>query len=299
MALPPPWDGVRGEAIDGGMVFRLPVKTQEEVDEIRRRLDDEPTLREKRGKALTYDLVSFFNLVSDDLEAVKNTIGKFRAEGFLVKLEGESNGVLRVSTVSPAGLKGRLRQEFHVQDDGKDRLVLKPIRKNEPATPHTPPPGPKDVPPVDNTGPKDVPPVETSPDEFLPTKRDVPVESTNVVQQITLLPPASPETNSLSLAVQERDTPGATNDSPVVAVSKRDSSTVTTTPHPFNIVTDKSEPVIIVGTNGVIARFGKVGLPKSTKPDESVPVSNSVPAKVEGGKTVIRTGVISSGGSDF
>lgn len=129
--LPPPWDGVKGEAIDGGVVFRLPVKTREDVDAIRRKLGSEPTLREKRGKPLTYDLVSFFDLVADDIADVKKTIGMFRAENFLVKIEGESNGVLRVSTVSPAGLKGRLRGIFRVKAAGSGRLLLEPIRKNE------------------------------------------------------------------------------------------------------------------------------------------------------------------------
>ena len=129
--LPPPWEGVKGEYIDGGVVFRLPVKARADVDAIRRKLDAEPTLREKRGKPLTYDLVSFFDLVSDDIADVKKTIGMFRAENFLVKIEGESNGVLRVSTVSPSGLKGRLKDVFRVQPLGKDRLLLKQIRKEE------------------------------------------------------------------------------------------------------------------------------------------------------------------------
>ena len=133
VTLPPPWSGVRGEVIDGGMVFRLPVKTQEDVDAIRRELDAEPTLREKRGKPLTYDLVSFFDLVSDDSPDLKKTIGMFRTENFLVKIEGESNGVLRVSTVSPAGLMGRLKGVFSIQTVGKDRLSLKPISKKESA----------------------------------------------------------------------------------------------------------------------------------------------------------------------
>ena len=126
--LPPPWDGVKGETIDGGVVFRLPVKTRADVDAIRRKLDAEPTLREKRGKPLTYDLVSFFDLVADDIADVKKTIGMFRAENFLVRIEGESNGVLRVSTVSPSGLKGRLKSSFHVQSVGTDRLILKPLK---------------------------------------------------------------------------------------------------------------------------------------------------------------------------
>ena len=131
VTLPPPWDGVKGESIDGGVVFRLPVNTREDVDAIRRKLGSEPTLREKRGKPLTYDLVSFFDLVADDIADLRKTIGMFRAENFLVKIEGESNGVLRVSTVSPAGLKGRLKDVFRVKAAGKDRLLLEPIRKNE------------------------------------------------------------------------------------------------------------------------------------------------------------------------
>ena len=133
VTLPPPWNEVKGVAIDGGVVFRLPAKTRADVDAIRRKLDAEPTLREKRGKPLTYDLVSFFDLVADDIDDLKKTIGMFAADHFLVRIEGESNGVLRVSTVSPAGLRGRLKTMFHVQDDGENRLVLKPIRTEKPA----------------------------------------------------------------------------------------------------------------------------------------------------------------------
>ena len=131
VTLPPPWNEVKGMAIDGGMVFRLPAKTRADVDAIRRKLDAEPTLREKRGKPLTYDLVSFFDLVADDIDDLKKTIGMFAADHFLVRIEGESNGVLRVSTVSPAGLRGRLKNSFHVQAVGKDRLILKPTTTND------------------------------------------------------------------------------------------------------------------------------------------------------------------------
>ena len=140
VTLPPPWNEVKGMAIDGGMVFRLPAKTRGEVDAIRRLLDAEPTLREKRGKPLTYDLVSFFDLVADDIDDLKKTIGMFAADHFLVRIEGESNGVLRVSTVSPAGLRGRLKTMFHVQDDGENRLALKPIRTEKPAATGAAPP---------------------------------------------------------------------------------------------------------------------------------------------------------------
>ena len=140
VTLPPPWNEVKGVAIDGGVVFRLPAKTRTDVDAIRRKLDAEPTLREKRGKPLTYDLVSFFDLVADDVDDLKKTIGMFAADHFLVRIEGESNGVLRVSTVSPAGLRGRLKTMFHVQDDGENRLALKPIRTEKPAATGAAPP---------------------------------------------------------------------------------------------------------------------------------------------------------------
>lgn len=124
VTLPPPWSEVKGMAIDGGRVFRLPAKTREEVDAIRRKLDDEPTLREKRGKPLTYDLVTFYDLESDDIEDVKRTIGLFVADRFLVRIEGESNGVLRVSTVSPRGLRRRLERTYDVKPAAGGCLVL-------------------------------------------------------------------------------------------------------------------------------------------------------------------------------
>jgi hypothetical protein len=119
VTLPPPWDNVKGMSIDGGMVFRLPAKTREEVDAIRRKLDAEPTLREKRGKPLTYDIVVFYDLVAADLDDVKRTIGMFAADRFLVRVEGESNGVLRVSTISPRGFRERLKQVYNLKEDEK------------------------------------------------------------------------------------------------------------------------------------------------------------------------------------
>ena len=153
VTVPPPWNAVKGEAIDGGVVFRLPVKTREEVDEIRRRLDAEPTLREKRGKPLTYDRVYFYDLVADDIANVKKTIGMFWAEGFLVRIEGERNGVLRVSTVSPAGLKGRLKEKFRVKDDKNGRLVLEPIREEKTVPVETGEPSPLALPKRDEAVP--------------------------------------------------------------------------------------------------------------------------------------------------
>ena len=262
MVLPSPWDGVKGEAIDGGMVFRLPVKTQEEVDEIRRRLDDEPTLREKRGKALTYDLVSFFDLVSDNLNVVKNTVGKFRAEGFLVKFEGESNGVLRVSTISPRGFEQRLKLEYNLEidDHGRWRLTSKaeepPVRASENVT---------DYPVVTN-----VPPVVA-----------------NVPPVVTNIPPVVTNVPSV-----ETDVPL------VVDVPKGDTHTVTNTPPPVNSVivmppsvvsardipkppvvsaTNESDKVVIVGNNGVIAKFPKASTPQPPKLENT-----TKPSKIDG-----------------
>ena len=190
VTLPAPWNEVKGMAIDGGRVFRLPVKTRAEVDAIRRLLDAEPTLREKRGKPLTYDLVSFFDLAADDLDAVRKTIGMFRAESFLVRIEGESNGVLRVSTVSPSGLRGRLKEVFRVRAAGKGRLELEPIRGGA----------------AEETG------VSRRPEETnVPAYEEVLPE----IQPHTLLQPAGQETNSLSVVVQELDV-SVTNVTPVV-----------------------------------------------------------------------------------
>ena len=190
VTLPAPWNEVKGMAIDGGRVFRLPVKTRAEVDAIRRLLDAEPTLREKRGKPLTYDLVSFFDLAADDVDAVKKTIGMFRAENFLVRIEGESNGVLRVSTVSPSGLRGRLKEVFRVRAAGKGRLELEPIRGGA----------------AEETG------VSRRPEETnVPSYEEVLPE----IQPHTLLQPAGQETNSLSVVVQELDV-SVTNVTPVV-----------------------------------------------------------------------------------
>ena len=313
MALPPPWDGIKGEAIDGGMVFRLPVKTQDEVDEIRRRLDDEPTLREKRGKALTYDLVSFFDLVSDDLNVVKNTIGKFRAEGFLVKFEGESNGALRVSTISPRGFEQRLKLEFNLEidDHGRWHLTSKAeeprVRTSEngtdsPVVTNVPPVTTNDPPVVTNIPPvvTNVPPVVTN---IPPVVTNIPPVVTNIPPVVTNVPPVV------------ADVP------PVVTVPKGDTPTVTNTPPPINSVivmppsvvsakdipkppvvsaTNESDKVVIVGKNGVIARFPKASTPQlpklenKTKPPkiEGTPSSTNSPLEAQ-------KGVLMGKGSDF
>ena len=204
VTLPPPWDGVKGETIDGGVVFRLPLKTPEEVDALRRLLDAEPTLREKRGKRLTYDLVSFFDLVSDDLEVVKNTIGMFRAEGFLVKIEGESNGVLRVSTISPRGFEQRLKQEYNLESDdqGRWRLTSKAGGTRSSAPENV------EIPPVTNASP-----AEVVPEIVPPVVMDIPPV---VVQELD----AVAVTNVPPIVVQEHDHPAETNAPPSSSARK-------------------------------------------------------------------------------
>ena len=180
VTLPPPWNEVKGVAIDGGVVFRLPAKTRTDVDAIRRKLDAEPTLREKRGKPLTYDLVAFYDLVSGDLDDVKKTIGMFAAEHFLVRIEGESNGVLRVSTISPRGFRQRLKQMYDMTNGANGQLVLTPKAS-------VPPPAAREsVPPATNAPPPvvqetAVPPATNAPP---PVAQEAPAPpATTVVQQ--------------------------------------------------------------------------------------------------------------------
>lgn len=132
VTLPPPWNEVKGVPIDGGMVFRLPAKTRNDVDAIRRVLEAEPTLREKRGKLLTYDLVTFYDIESADIDDVKKTVGMFAAEHFLVRIEGESDGVLRVSTISPRGFVQRLRQVYDLRFVSDGRLAVSPKSRQAP-----------------------------------------------------------------------------------------------------------------------------------------------------------------------
>ena len=251
VTLPPPWNEVRGVAIDGGMVFRLPAKTRADVDAIRRRLDAEPTLREKRGKPLTFDIVAFYDIVSDDIADVRKTIGMFAADRFLVRIEGESNGVLRVSTISPRGFEQRLKQEYNlkkIDDHGRWRLTSK--------------------------------------------ARGSRIDASENAKAGVVNPPA---TNTTPVAVAPTNNPPVVTDAPNPPVVS-----VTDAPNPPIVsVTDDSEQVVIVGTNGVIATFSKAGTPKPAKSDGSAQVSNSSPAKVEGGTPNIRAEGTSNGRTDF
>ena len=417
VTLPSPWDNVKGEAIDGGVVFRLPVKTKEDVDVIRRKLDAEPTLREKRGKELTYDLVSFFDLVSDDLDGVRNIVGKFRAESLLVRTEGVSNGVLRVSTISPRGFEQRLKQEFNIEPDGHGRWRLTSkageTRSPAPETGETRSPASEtggtrsrasenvEDPPVTNdlvtvaqeqnpsvsndlamvaqeqnpsvsndlatvvqeqnpsvsndlatvvqeqnpsvsndlttvaqeqnssvsndlttvaqeldppVVTKNVPslPVVVQELDFSAVSNIPPIvvhefgtpAVTNVLPQMIVPENDPPVSNDLSTVAQERDPPVVTKapSRPVVSVTDEPAPIVSVTDMPKPPVVsmpDESNQVVIVGKNGVIARFGRVAKQKPAKSDDSVPVSNSLPAKVEGEPPIIRSGVMPSGRTDF
>ena len=286
VTLPPPWDEVSGVAIDGGMVFRLPAKTRAEVDAIRRRLDAEPTLREKRGKPLTFDIVAFYNLVSDDLADVRKTIGMFAADRFLVRIEGESNGVLRVSTISPRGFEQRLKQEYAVKADGGGRLVLKPK--------------------VDVVGKPEKPEKQEKPEKpevpEIPEVPEVPENPEKMGEPGKQEKPGKPEVPEVPENPEKMGEPDKPNP-PVVSVTDKPNPpvvSVTDMPNPPVVfVTDDSEQVVIVGTNGVITTFSKAGTPKPAKSDDSAQVSNSSPAKVEGGTPIIRTGGMSNGRTDF
>jgi hypothetical protein len=261
VTLPPPWNGLKGEPIDGGVVFRLPVKTREDVDAIRKKLEAEPTLREKRGKRLTYDLVSFFDLVSDDLDVVKSMVGKFRAEGFLVKIEGESNGVLRVSTISPRGFEQRLKQEFNLEIGDHGRWRLTPKTGGTRAAPSEtggtrssaserakPPPAVMEAPPA-AVAPEIVPPV------------------------VTDIPP---------VVVQELDAVAVTNVPPIV-VKELDHSVATNAPLPVYSVTNMPPQVVSV----------------TDVPKPSVVSVADESAKVEGKTPIAREGTLSSDRNDF
>ena len=121
----PHWN-VKGQPIDGGYVYTLPAKDRKAVDEIRTVLGSMETLHEKRGKPLTYDLISLFLLKGDDRAAVKRTISEFMGDGFPVRIREDGPGGLKVATLNPRGLKAKLSRVFSVEDEENDTLCLKP-----------------------------------------------------------------------------------------------------------------------------------------------------------------------------
>lgn len=111
----PPWN-VKGTPIDGGYVYTLPAKDRKAVDEIRTVLGGMETLHEKRGKPLTYDLISLFVLKGDDPAAVKRTISEFMGEGFPVRIRADGPDGLRIATLNPRGLRKKLERVFSVAE---------------------------------------------------------------------------------------------------------------------------------------------------------------------------------------
>ena len=120
----PPWN-VKGTPIDGGYVYMLPAKDQKAVDEIRKVLGGMETLHEKRGKPLTYDLLSLFTLQTEDLAAVKQTISEFMGEGFPVRIRAVDTNGLTVATLNPRGLRKKLERLFSVEEVQGDVSCLK------------------------------------------------------------------------------------------------------------------------------------------------------------------------------
>lgn len=124
-----PWN-VKGTPIDGGYVYTLPARDRKAVDEIRTILGGMETLHEKRGKPLTYDLLSLFLLRGDDRAAIKRTVSEFIGEGFPVRIRGDGPDGLRVATLNPRGFRRRLESAFSVAEEKGAIPVLKLGRTN-------------------------------------------------------------------------------------------------------------------------------------------------------------------------
>ncbi len=122
----PPWN-VKGTPIDGGYIYTIPARSRKDVDDIRTRLGGMKTLHEKRGKPLTYDIISLFVLKADDQEALKRTISVFMGEGFPVRIRENVPGGMLVGTLNPRGLKNKLSQLYSmsVEDGECPALVLR------------------------------------------------------------------------------------------------------------------------------------------------------------------------------
>ena len=120
----PPWN-VKGTPIDGGYIYTLPAEDRKAVDEIRTVLGGMETLHEKRGKPLTYDLLSLFMLKGDDQAAIKRTISEFMGEGFPVRIRAEGPDGLKVATLNPRGLRKKLGGLFLVSEERREVPILR------------------------------------------------------------------------------------------------------------------------------------------------------------------------------
>ena len=123
----PPWN-VKGTPIDGGYVYTLPAKDRKAVDEIRTVLGGMETLHEKRGKPLTYDLLSLFVLKGEDQAVIKRTISEFMGEGFPVRIRADGPDGLKVATLNPRGFRKKLGGLFVVSEE---RSVVPILRLQE------------------------------------------------------------------------------------------------------------------------------------------------------------------------
>ena len=119
----PPWN-VKGQPIDGGYVYTLPAEDRKAVDEIRTVLGGMETLHEKRGKPLTYDLLSIFVLKGDDPAAVRRTVAEFMGEGFPVRIREDGPDGLKVATLNPRGLKKKLGNIFSIVEETGEMPIL-------------------------------------------------------------------------------------------------------------------------------------------------------------------------------
>ncbi len=119
-----PWK-VKGVPIDGGYVYHVPAKGRSDVEAVRTILGGMDTLHEKRGKPLTYDILSLFLLRGDDHAAVKRTVAEFMGEGFPVRIREDGTNGLKVATLNPRGLKKKLGRVFSVSEKAGDTPVLR------------------------------------------------------------------------------------------------------------------------------------------------------------------------------
>ena len=119
----PPWN-VKGTPIDGGYVYALPAKDKKAVDEIRTVLGGMETLHEKRGKPLTYDLVTLFVLKGDDRAAIRRIVSEYIGDGFPVRIRSDGPEGLKVATLNPRGLRKKLERLFEVTEGNDGVMVL-------------------------------------------------------------------------------------------------------------------------------------------------------------------------------
>ena len=106
----PPWN-VRGEPVDGGFVYRVPVSGRGEAERVRATLGEMESLHEKRGKPFTYDVISVFRLRGLSEQEARKLVGGYIGEGFPVRVLRVEDGVLVVGTLNPAGLLSKVRRD--------------------------------------------------------------------------------------------------------------------------------------------------------------------------------------------